>query len=49
VSCAERVTTVGTVSLFGKIPLPLGVITHEGGMVFVYLMGLRLLAHRVRA
>lgn len=40
---------VGTVSLFGKVPLPLGVIAHEGGTVFVCLVGLRLLAHRVRA
>jgi Cd2+/Zn2+-exporting ATPase len=43
------ITIVGTVSLFGKIPLPLGVIAHEGGTVFVCLVGLRLLTHRVRA
>ena len=43
------ITIVGTVSLFGLIPLPIGVIAHEGGTVFVCLMGLRLLAHRVRA
>jgi Zn2+/Cd2+-exporting ATPase len=36
------------VSLFGVVPLPLGVIAHEGGTVFVCLMGLRLLAHQVR-
>ena len=40
---------VGTLSLFGYVPLPLAVIAHEGGTVFVCLVGLRLLAHPVRA
>ncbi len=40
---------VGTLSLFGYVPLPLAVIAHEGGTVFVCLIGLRLLAHPVRA
>jgi Zn2+/Cd2+-exporting ATPase len=38
---------VGTLSLFGYVPLPLAVIAHEGGTVFVCLIGLRLLAHPV--
>jgi Zn2+/Cd2+-exporting ATPase len=38
---------VGTLALFGYVPLPLAVIAHEGGTVFVCLVGLRLLAHRV--
>jgi Zn2+/Cd2+-exporting ATPase len=40
---------VGTLSLFGYVPLPLAVIAHEGGTVFVCLIGLRLLAHPARA
>jgi Cd2+/Zn2+-exporting ATPase len=40
---------VGTLSLFGLVPLPLGVVAHEGGTVFVCLVGLRLLRHPVRA
>jgi Zn2+/Cd2+-exporting ATPase len=40
---------VGTLSLFGFVPLPLAVIAHEGGTVFVCLVGLRLLAHPVTA
>jgi Zn2+/Cd2+-exporting ATPase len=39
---------VGTLALFGYVPLPLAVIAHEGGTVFVCLVGLRLLAHPVR-
>ncbi len=39
---------VGTLALFGQIPLPLGVIAHEGGTLFVVAVGLRLLAHRDR-
>jgi Zn2+/Cd2+-exporting ATPase len=31
------------------VPLPLGVIAHEGGTVFVVLNGIRLLAHPVKA
>jgi Zn2+/Cd2+-exporting ATPase len=38
---------VGTLALFGYVPLPLAVIAHEGGTVFVCLVGLRLLAHPV--
>lgn len=43
------IVVVGTLSLFGYVPLPMGVVAHEGGTVFVCLMGLRLLGHRVRA
>ncbi|RMH54862.1 MAG: cation-translocating P-type ATPase, partial [Deinococcus-Thermus bacterium] len=39
---------VGAFALAGKVPLPLGVVAHEGGTVFVVLVGLRLLAHRVQ-
>jgi Zn2+/Cd2+-exporting ATPase len=39
---------VGVLALFGYVPLPLAVIAHEGGTVFVCLVGLRLLAHPVR-
>ena len=39
---------VGILALFGYVPLPLAVIAHEGGTVFVCLVGLRLLAHPVR-
>jgi Zn2+/Cd2+-exporting ATPase len=38
---------VGVLALFGYVPLPLAVIAHEGGTVFVCLVGLRLLAHPV--
>ena len=38
---------VGTLSLMGNVPLPLAVVTHEGGTVFVCLVGLRLLAWKV--
>jgi Zn2+/Cd2+-exporting ATPase len=38
---------VGTLALFGYVPLPLAVIAHEGGTVFVCLVGLQLLAHPV--
>ena len=40
------ILVVGTLSLFGRIPLPLGVVAHEGGTIFVVSVGLRLLAHR---
>lgn len=42
------IVVVGAFALAGKVPLPLGVVAHEGGTVFVVLVGLRLLAHRVR-
>lgn len=34
---------VSPLAVMGQIPLPLGVIAHEGGTVFVVFMGLRLL------
>lgn len=43
------IVIMGILSLLGKVPLPLGVIAHEGGTVFVVLNGIRLLAHPVRA
>jgi Zn2+/Cd2+-exporting ATPase len=43
------IAVVGSLSLFGFVPLPLAVIAHEGGTVFVCLVGLRLLAHPVSA
>ncbi len=42
------IVIVGTLALFGAVPLPLAVIAHEGGTVFVCLIGLRLLAHPVK-
>ncbi|GGJ18142.1 heavy metal translocating P-type ATPase [Deinococcus roseus] len=42
------IVVVGILSVFGKVPLPLGVIAHEGGTVFVVFMGLRLLGERVK-
>ncbi len=39
---------VGVLALAGHVPLPLGVVAHEGGTVFVVLVGLRLLAYRFR-
>lgn len=38
---------VAPLAIMGKVPLPLGVIAHEGGTVFVVFMGLRLLTHRI--
>ncbi|GAA5440552.1 cation-translocating P-type ATPase [Deinococcus caeni] len=38
---------VAPLAVAGKVPLPLGVLAHEGGTVFVVFMGLRLLRHRV--
>lgn len=38
---------VAPLAVAGHIPLPLGVIAHEGGTVFVVFMGLRLLGHRL--
>ncbi|SEJ63381.1 Cd2+/Zn2+-exporting ATPase [Deinococcus reticulitermitis] len=38
---------VAPLAVMGKVPLPLGVVAHEGGTVFVVFMGLRLLAHRL--
>ncbi len=43
------IVIVGTLSLFGRIPLPLGVVAHEGGTIFVVTVGLRLLAYRFGA
>lgn len=43
------IVIMGFLSLIGKVPLPLGVIAHEGGTVFVVLNGIRLLAHPVKA
>ena len=40
------IVIVGTLSLFGLVPLPLGVVAHEGGTIFVVVVGLRLLAYR---
>jgi len=42
------IVVVGAFALAGKVPLPMGVVAHEGGTVFVVLVGLRLLVHRVR-
>jgi Zn2+/Cd2+-exporting ATPase len=41
------IVVVGSLSLFGLVPLPLAVVAHEGGTVLVCLVGLRLLAWRV--
>ncbi len=38
---------VAPLAIAGKVPLPLGVVAHEGGTVFVVFMGLRLLTHRL--
>jgi Cd2+/Zn2+-exporting ATPase len=38
---------VAPLAVAGKVPLPLGVLAHEGGTVFVVFMGLRLLRRRV--
>ena len=43
------IVIMGILSLLGKVPLPLGVIAHEGGTVFVVLNGIRLLGHPVKA
>jgi Cd2+/Zn2+-exporting ATPase len=40
------IVVVGCLSLLGRVPLPLGVVAHEGGTLFVVAMGLRLLAFR---
>ncbi len=42
------IVVVGVFALAGQVTLPMGVIAHEGGTLFVVLVGLRLLAHRVR-
>ncbi|MFO7546979.1 MAG: heavy metal translocating P-type ATPase [Trueperaceae bacterium] len=36
------------ITLAGRLPLPLGVLGHEGGTILVVMNGLRLLAHRPR-
>ncbi|MFN3265262.1 MAG: heavy metal translocating P-type ATPase [Deinococcales bacterium] len=41
------IVIAGTLTVLGRLPLPLAVIAHEGGTVFVCLVGLRLLLHRV--
>ncbi|GGL16127.1 heavy metal translocating P-type ATPase [Deinococcus radiotolerans] len=38
---------VAPLAVAGRVPLPLGVLAHEGGTVFVVFMGLRLLRHRM--
>ena len=38
---------VAPLGVAGQVPLPLGVLAHEGGTVFVVLMGLRLLPRRL--
>ncbi|GEM85785.1 heavy metal translocating P-type ATPase [Meiothermus granaticius] len=40
------IVVVGALALLGQVPLPLGVLAHEGGTVFVVMMGLRLLGFR---
>lgn len=40
------IVIVGVLALFGRVALPTGVIAHEGGTIFVVLMGLRLLGYR---
>jgi Cd2+/Zn2+-exporting ATPase len=42
------IVVVGAFALAGMVPLPLGVLAHEGSTVFVILVGLRLMTHRVR-
>lgn len=41
------IALVAPLAVAGKVPLPLGVIAHEGGTVFVVFMGLRLLTHKL--
>lgn len=43
------IVVVGILALFGRVPLPAGVVAHEGGTIFVVLVGLRLLGYRVRS
>lgn len=38
---------VAPLAIAGKVPLPLGVVAHEGGTVFVVFMGLTLLTRRL--
>lgn len=42
------IVVVGLLALAGRVPLPAGVVAHEGGTIFVVLVGLRLLGYRVR-
>jgi Cd2+/Zn2+-exporting ATPase len=42
------IAVVGVLALLGQVPLPAGVVAHEGGTIFVVLVGLRLLGYRVR-
>jgi Zn2+/Cd2+-exporting ATPase len=41
------IAVMGTLTLIGNVPLPLAVVAHEGGTVFVCLVGLRLLTWKV--
>ncbi len=41
------IAVMGILTLIGNVPLPLAVVAHEGGTVFVCLVGLRLLAWKV--
>jgi len=41
------IVVVGFLALLGRVPLPAGVIAHEGGTILVVLLGLRLLGHSV--
>ncbi|MFC6617769.1 hypothetical protein [Deinococcus radiophilus] len=41
------ILVVSPLAIAGQIPLPLGVVAHEGGTVFVVFMGLRLLRHQL--
>lgn len=43
------IIVVGILALYGSVPLPVGVVAHEGGTIFVVLVGLRLLGYRVRS
>ncbi len=41
------ILVVAPLAVAGKVPLPLGVLAHEGGTVLVVFMGLRLLTRRL--
>ncbi|GHF34853.1 Cd2+/Zn2+-exporting ATPase [Deinococcus metalli] len=41
------IVIVAPLAVAGQVPLPLGVVAHEGGTVFVVFMGLRLLRWRL--
>jgi cation transport ATPase len=46
VIAATVITTLVLIDLLGELPLPLGVLGHEGSTVIVGLNGLRLLSRR---